>query len=261
MTISILGCGWLGMPLGADMVKDGHLVNGSYRKPESEAMLQNLGIEPIKCSLEPDFEGDIAIFDADFLVISIPPRLKTKGEEYHLAQIKSITEYLKSSKSVSNIVFVSSTSVYGKDPGFYSETMAEQTHVLYKAEQILLNFCNENKILCQILRMGGLMGYDREPCKYLNIETSDLGSRVNYVFRDDAISAVKKVLFEKQKSGIFNITSPVHPSRVEILEIRCGIKSEKIVTEKPSKIIDSQRFIEQYSFNYAYPNPLHYPKV
>jgi nucleoside-diphosphate-sugar epimerase len=261
MTISILGCGWLGMPMGAELAKDGHVVKGSYRKAESEATLMDLGIIPVKCTLEPDFIGDRSIFEADALVISIPPRLKSMGETFHLEQVRSIAEKIKASKSIKNIVFVSSTSVYGKEPGTYTENMADTEHVLFKAEQILIDFCEKNKISCQVLRMGGLMGYDREPCKYLNAETSDLASCINYVFRDDAISAIKKLIFEKNKSGVFNISSPIHPTRGEILENRCGVKIETMLAEKPSKIIDSQLFIEQYAFTYAYPDPIHYPKA
>jgi nucleoside-diphosphate-sugar epimerase len=260
LKISILGCGWLGMPLGEKLVSKGHQIKGSYRKIENVSILQSFDIEPINCSLDPHFEGDAAIFDADVLVISIPPRLKTKGEAFHLEQIKAITEQIKRSILIKNIVFVSSTSVYGKEPGLYSESMADTTHVLYKAEEMVISFCKENMIQFQILRMGGLMGYDREPCKYLNVESSDLASRVNYVFRDDAISAIEKVAFESEKSGIFNISSPIHPTRGEILKNRCGIKSSISGGMKESKIIDSQLFIDQYGFEYAFSDPIHFPK-
>ncbi len=260
MTISILGCGWLGTPLGASLAVDGHKVIGSYRNLANIDMLKNAKIEPFKLSFEPNFNGSKSFFESEILVIAIPPRLKANGENFYIAQINAICDEILISKQIKKVVFISSTSVYGKESGIYTELMADKNHVLTKAENSIQNCCDTLNISCFVLRMGGLMGYDREPCKYLNVETSELDTRVNYVFRDDAVAATKKVILDGNMSGVFNISSPFHPTRREILEVRCGHKSEKIHQEKKSKIIDSQLFIHEFAFIYGFPDPLLYPK-
>ncbi len=259
MTISILGCGWLGLPLGAALVREGQIVNGSFRNPAYVDILNKAAIHPIKADFSPDFNGDKDIFKADVLVIAFPPRLKSNGENYYLSQINAFCSQISLSEQIKKVVFISSTSVYGKEPGNYTEEMADDTNVLTQAEQIIQNCCETQYLSSIVLRMGGLMGYDREPCKYLNVQTSDLDTRVNYVFRDDAVSAIIRVIFEGSLSGIFNISSPIHPTRGEILNLRCGKKSDKIPLIKASKIIDAQLFIDKFGFEYAYPDPLTYP--
>jgi UDP-glucose 6-dehydrogenase len=46
MKISIVGCGWLGLPLGAKLVKNGHRVFGSTTSEEKIEEIKAAGIAP-----------------------------------------------------------------------------------------------------------------------------------------------------------------------------------------------------------------------
>ena len=57
-TISILGCGWLGVPLAEYLIKCGYRVKGSTRTKEELAVLESKGIEPSLLVLDPDIRGE-----------------------------------------------------------------------------------------------------------------------------------------------------------------------------------------------------------
>ena len=47
-TITILGCGWLGLSLAQALVKEGYAVKGSTTTEEKLEQLQYAGVEPFK---------------------------------------------------------------------------------------------------------------------------------------------------------------------------------------------------------------------
>jgi UDP-N-acetyl-D-mannosaminuronate dehydrogenase len=62
--ISILGCGWLGLPLAKALLENGFSVNGSTTSVEKLSVLENLGIQPYLIALSPTLskgEGDETI--------------------------------------------------------------------------------------------------------------------------------------------------------------------------------------------------------
>ena len=50
--ISILGCGWLGLPLAKALLEKGFSVNGSTTSTEKLSILENAGISPFLISLD-----------------------------------------------------------------------------------------------------------------------------------------------------------------------------------------------------------------
>jgi len=49
--VSILGCGWLGKPLGAALINEGYLVMGSTSRHENIGALKAAGIVPLSLML------------------------------------------------------------------------------------------------------------------------------------------------------------------------------------------------------------------
>ena len=61
--ISILGCGWLGLPLAKALLENGFLVKGSTTSVEKLSVLENSGIHPFLIALESNsVSGDIETF-------------------------------------------------------------------------------------------------------------------------------------------------------------------------------------------------------
>ena len=112
--ISILGCGWLGLPLAEHLIRQGHSVKGATTRPEKLDTLQEKNIEPYLIRLNPQINKDYdsSFFESDILVINIPPgRNRDDVANFHLAQIQSLISALQNS-GIQKILFVSSTSVY-----------------------------------------------------------------------------------------------------------------------------------------------------
>jgi nucleoside-diphosphate-sugar epimerase len=257
-TVSILGCGWLGLPIAKELVRNNFSVKGSTTSTEKIESLQKSGIEAFNIKLNPHFEGSVDFFNSENLVINIPPKAKTMGEDYHLEQVKGILMQCQDTIQLKKIVFISSTSVYPNVEQEMTEEDADGNHLLVKAENLIREFCVQSSRNFLILRLGGLMGYDRNPCKYFTEKTSEDTSRVNYIHRDDAVGALVSLLNEDIHNEIFNIVSPKHPTRAEIWA-NCGGKSGAILPksrEVSKKIISVEHFLDISKYQFICPDPL-----
>lgn len=93
--ISILGCGWLGLPLAKAVLKEGISVKGSTTSIEKLTKLENIGIQSFQFALETKAAPDVL---ADFLdgsqtlIIAIPPKLRGKTR---ITQMPKIIPLLK----------------------------------------------------------------------------------------------------------------------------------------------------------------------
>ena len=81
-TISILGCGWLGLPLAHHLAQQGYAVKGSTTTPMKLVLLRAEGIEPYLLELDPTVHGDQVedFFKSDILFLNIPPGRKGGAE-------------------------------------------------------------------------------------------------------------------------------------------------------------------------------------
>ena len=82
--ISILGCGWLGLPLAKTLIEKGNSVKGSTTSIEKIIILKELEIEPYTISLSAnEIKGNINSFldQSEVLIINIPPKLRGSNKE------------------------------------------------------------------------------------------------------------------------------------------------------------------------------------
>lgn len=224
--ISILGCGWLGLPLAKVLIENGIAVNGSTTSPEKISMIEKSGIQPFLIALESGrISGDIETFLAtsQTLIIDIPPKLRGNSNENFVAKIESLIPFIEKS-TVENVLFISSTSIYGATNGVVTETTlaepdTESGKQLLQAESLLQN----NKTFkTTVLRFGGLIGEDRNPVKFLagrkNLENPD--APINLIHQVDCIGIIIEILRQAQNDKLvwnqtFNAVAPFHPTRKE----------------------------------------------
>jgi len=77
--ISILGCGWLGLPLAKALLENGFLVKGSTTSVGKLSVLKNLGIQAFQIELsETKIQGEVDSFleNSKILIIDVPPKLR-----------------------------------------------------------------------------------------------------------------------------------------------------------------------------------------
>jgi nucleoside-diphosphate-sugar epimerase len=237
--ISILGCGWFGLPLAKVLLENGFSVKGSTTSVEKLSILENSGIQAFQIVLTPTLskgEGEETIETflegSKTLIIDIPPKLRGNSNENFVGKIEKLIPFIEKS-SVENVLFISSTSVYGDTSSFdcaQDDTLSvtEETKTcpdtesgkqLIQAEQLLQSNSN---FKTTILRFGGLIGEDRHPIKFLagrkNIENPN--APINLIHQQDCIGIILEILRQAQNDKLernetFNAVTPFHPSRKE----------------------------------------------
>ncbi|WP_166921298.1 NAD(P)H-binding protein [Flavobacterium poyangense] len=221
--ISILGCGWLGLPLAKRLIAKGTRINGSTTTESKLSILENAGINAFLVSIESDDISEIIIpflDKSDVLIIDIPPKLRAENQDSEqqifVEKIKNLISFIEKS-AVKKILFVSSTSVYGNE----NSTITEETNPnpdtesgkqLLLAEALLQNNPNFETT---ILRFGGLLGEDRQPVNFLagkeNIANPD--APVNLIHQQDCIGVIEEILNRSKWNEVFNAVAPFHPTR------------------------------------------------
>jgi nucleoside-diphosphate-sugar epimerase len=222
--ISILGCGWLGLPLAKALLDKGFSVKGSTTSEDKIAVLKSVGIQPFQINLTSTlFEGEGAkiidfLFDAEILIIDIPPKLRGNLNENFVSKIENTIPIIEKS-TIEKVLFVSSTSVYGEANGIVAEATipnpdTEGGKQLLEVERLLQS--NKN-FQTTILRFGGLIGEDRNPVKFLagktNLENPD--APINLIHQDDCIGIILQIIATNSWGETYNAVAPQHPSRAE----------------------------------------------
>jgi nucleoside-diphosphate-sugar epimerase len=266
-TISIIGLGWIGEPLGIQLQKKGFQVLGSTTSAEKLEKLSKKGLKAIRFSLNPHPEGIgfNVLFQSEILVVNIPPRTRSGNGEFHLEQIKYLRGFLSNS-SVKKVIFVSSTGVYPEviSAEKYAEDFPlslENTGngTIFQAEQLMNR--DRNYELTTV-RFGGLLGDDRIPGKYFSGKENVAGhTRVNFIHRRDAVRLLAWVIERELWNQTFNGVAPNHPLRREIYEknaAELGIAPPVSYQNEPEgkdRLIDSKKVLET-GFKFEFPDPL-----
>lgn len=219
--ISILGCGWLGLPLAKSLLEKGFSVNGSTTSLEKISILEKEGIEAFQIEVAENYiNGNIAAFleNSEILIIDIPPKLRSNQSENFVKKIKNIIPTITKS-SIDKVLFISSTSVYADDNSKINEETKPQPETesgkqLLEVEQLLLNNTN---FKTTVLRFGGLIGENRHPIFFLsgrkNIENPD--APINLIHQLDCIGIIGKIIGNDFWNETFNAVAPFYPKRKE----------------------------------------------
>ncbi len=216
-----MGCGWLGLPLGTKLVKDGYTVNGTTTSENKLNILQKEGIAPFLISLSEEMiVGDISGFlaDVEVLIINVPPKLRGGNQENYIKKMQLLLESVKAAKT-KKVIFVSSTSVYGNIEGEVTEETIPQPST-ESGKQLLASeylFKNTPELQTTIIRFGGLIGPDRHPVTMLSGRKGLKNGNhpVNLIHLDDCISILSLVIKNNWWGEIFNAVYPLHPAKKE----------------------------------------------
>ena len=219
--ISILGCGWLGLPLAKALLKKGFLVKGSTTSMEKIPLIKTAGIEPFIIQLEEKKISDSItdfLADSQILIVDIPPKLRGNSNENFVAKIATLIPFIENS-TIEKVLFVSSTSVYGEDNGLVTDETplnpdTEGGRQLAIVESLLQK---NSRFETTILRFGGLIGEDRNPVRFLsgreNIENPN--APINLIHQDDCIGIIEKIIVLNSWNKTYNAVAPFHPTRKE----------------------------------------------
>jgi nucleoside-diphosphate-sugar epimerase len=216
MRVLIVGCGYVGLPLGAELVRQGHEVFGMRRSAGAAAEMRAAGIQPLVADItKPD---DLAKLPGPFdWIVNTVSSTKGGVEEYrqvYLEGTRQLIEWL-SAAPPNKFVYTSSTSVYGQTDGSLvketspTDPAGETAKVLVEAEKLLLAATAERKLPAVILRVAGIYGPERGHLflQYLKNEARIAGKGdriVNMIHRDDLVGVIIAALQSGRPGEIYN---------------------------------------------------------
>lgn len=221
-SVGVLGCGWLGLPLARALLADGYTVKGSSTRSERLEVLRSEGIEPYRLELDATgAQGPIADFlkDLDCLVCNIPPGLRKDPDANYPGRIRQLVGPIREA-GVGHVIFVSSTSVFGRDQGEVDEDTlpipdSKSGRQVLQAEEILRR--SDWQTAVTVVRFGGLIGGSRHPIRQLAGKMGLSGGTdpVNLIHRDDCLRILLAVIKGGPGEGLIHAVAPEHPSREE----------------------------------------------
>ena len=266
-SISILGAGWLGLPLGAFLVEKGFRVNGSTTKTEKFPLLKAAGLQPFLLRADGQVSGETLpeFFASDILLLNMPPgRGREKVEETHPKEVRNVLE-LALSAGVKHLLFISSTGVYGDVNRIVTEAdrpapSRPSTRALAAVENFLQR---QTAIKVTILRLAGLLGGERKAGRFLAgkkmVDHPD--APVNLVHRDDCINVIYEVIRQGKWGEIYNVCADEHPKKRDFYTdkaLKEGLEAPSFRTGDPPafKIISNEKLKFELGFVFKYPDPM-----
>lgn len=236
MRVLIVGCGYVGFPLAAELAKRGHDVFGLRRSTSTDDMLKAAGVTPLCGDItEPDSLGKLPR-DFDWVVNCVA----SGGggvEEYrqlYLQGMVNLTDWLlptnqRTNITIPRVVYTSSTGVYGQNNGSLvdetspTEPSTETAKVLVEAEKSLLVAGQEKNFPAMILRAAGIYGPERGYLlkQFLRGEARIEGSGariLNMIHRDDLIAAIIAALERGRAGEIYNVVDDSPVSQMEFFK-------------------------------------------
>lgn len=159
------------------------------------------------------------------------PKTKSESLEFFKVNVIGTANLLKSLEAVSvpkSFVFISSVAVYGKENGnmlgLDTALMAKDPygHSKIKAEELVLDWCIKNNVICTILRLPLIAGINPPG----NLKSMINGIKKGYYFNIGGGKARKSIVLAEdvgkvipkvaEIGGIYNLTDGYHPSLSEL---------------------------------------------
>ncbi len=265
MRVLIVGCGYVGLPLGVELVRQGHEVVGLRRSPTSTEPMQAAGLRPLVADITKP--ADLAALPAPFdWVVNCTSSNKGGVEDYravYLNGTRNLIDWL-SAAPPRKFVYTSSTSVYGQTEGSAvkethpTEAVNETGRVLIETEQLLLAAAQQKQFPAVVLRVAGIYGPERGHYfkQFLANEAriEGKGERIlNMVHRDDVVGVIIAALKNGRPGEVYNAVDdepvaqvhfyrwlsetlgkwmPPPASDAEIAERKRGFTSKKVLNRR-----------------------------
>lgn len=221
MRIGILGCGYVGQALAKSLHFQGHQISVTTRSSQRIELLEPLANE-IHLILQPD---DLLAFltPLEVLIICVAPDSSSGYRSTYLDLAENIVQRLPQTKNLRQLIYTSSTSVYGDHEGEWvdeetdAQPLNENGRILLETEKCYLT-ASESVNTC-IFRLGEIFGPGRlieERLKrtYQNKFPGNGTPYTNLIHLDDIIRAIDLAI-HLHLQGIFNLCNDLHIPRKE----------------------------------------------
>ena len=212
MRVLIVGCGYVGLPLGGMLAKRGHEVHGLRRTDNVREAMNEAGIQPHIIDITKRGQLDALPGPFDWIVSTVSSGRGSVQEfrKVFVDGTRNLLEWLAGSPP-HKFLFTSSTSVYGQTDGSWvdedspAEPTSETGQILLEAESLVRS---EGGI---VLRLSGIYGPERGHLyrQYLKGEATmigDPGRWLNMIHRDDVAGGILAAMENAAPGSVLNIT-------------------------------------------------------
>jgi nucleoside-diphosphate-sugar epimerase len=277
MRVLIVGCGYVGQPLGAELVRQGHVVFGLRRTATSAADLEAVGITLLSADITQ--RNALESLPADFdWVVNCTASGGGDLEDYRQIYVEGNRNLLQwlSLSPVKKFVYTGSTSVYGQNDGSLvtenspTTPVAETSGVLLEAENLLLDAAAKG-FPAVILRLAGIYGPNRGHWfkQFLRGEAKieGDGSRyLNMIHRTDAVHAIIAALERGSPGQIYNVVDNEPVQQLEFFRWLAGELGRPLPPTVPAdasawrrrgvtnKRVSNARLVNELGFHYQFPD-------
>lgn len=222
-TISILGCGWFGLPFAKEMVASGFSVNGSTTSEAKLKELQDANIKAFIINTNEDISDD-TFFNCDLLLINIPPKKKIPDVNLYPTQLQKIAEKAVQ-HGIKQIIFIGSTGIFEDGNFIVDENTIPNPSTpaglkLKIAEEV---FTKNQNFTSTIIRFAGLIGPNRNLAKFFAGKTSIPNglAPINLIHLADCIGFCKAIIIQQAFGKTYHAVAPSHPPRATFYTKLC----------------------------------------
>ena len=256
--IAILGCGYVGSALAEYWEDRGHCVTGTTTSRERIASLSATLSKVVLMRGDNVTAVQDLLQGQNTLVVSAAPSGSQEASEVdyeatYLTTAKNLAKGLKQTPNLTQIVYLSSCSIYGDRQGSWvdetssASPLEHKSQVIYESENIILQAANEHQKVC-ILRLGGIYGPDRELVNMFGdlagMTIPGKGDRfINWVHRDDIIGAIDFIRCNELE-GIYNLVDDSQMTVKEQVKLVCDRYNLPPVNWDSSKLSNRRKSLQ-----------------
>jgi nucleoside-diphosphate-sugar epimerase len=217
MRVLIVGCGYIGLPLGRELARQGHKVAGVRRTLAAASELAAAGIEPLAADISVAAEVARLPRPWDWVVSCVASERGglTEYQQVYLQGARNLVAWLRGSRP-SKFVYTSSTGVYGQVDGAAvteaspTQPVSPTSQVLVQTEGVLLAAAQHGLLPVVILRLAGIYGPGRGYWfnQFIRGEARIEGEGdrlLNMVHRDDVVGAIQATLARGRSGETYNV--------------------------------------------------------
>jgi nucleoside-diphosphate-sugar epimerase len=247
MRVLIVGCGYVGLPLGVELILLGHEVSGLRRNASAENELKAAGIQPLFGDVtKPETLAKLP-HEFDWVVNCVAAGGDADDyRQVYLQGTRNLIEWLAPNPP-KKFVYTSSTSVYGQTDGSQvkesspTEPLVETAKVLLETEKLLLAAVAECKFPAVILRVAGIYGPDRGHGfkQFLKNEArmEGDGSRfLNMIHRDDLTGCIIAALKSGRAGEIYNAADDEPVSQLHFFQWLAQALDKPLPPSEPAAV-------------------------
>ena len=252
-SISILGTGWLGLPLVDYFASRNYRVRASARSVARFAELETAGAEPFVVDIDAASPDPGEFLDSQILIVDIPSK--------SVDGFRRLVETIGSS-AIERVLYTSSTSVYRNTNAAVTENEGAESaqSPLFAIENL---FRAARGFDTTIVRLAGLVGYKRHPGRFFGpakpIPNPD--APVNLVHRDDCVAVIGRIVEREAWGEVFNCCADEHPRKRDFYR-----RAAELLGRDPPppgtagtgdyKIVVNDKVKKMLDYAFIYPDPM-----